>query len=173
MKALLGTSSQRCGSRARSGMAAPAIATLCRSTFFPSTTQRSVPSDWRSMCGMRSPHFAFDMRRVQTSGCSCTWSSALMNPYLSSIGRGLLVEAVNAQRVAVAQLIALGLRHALETALDELPRLGIGGCRVRKIRFPHDVVHADHMAQLDAGALVPEIHTHLALEELARPRHDA
>ncbi len=39
----------------------------------------------RSTCGMRSPHFAFDMRAVQTSGCSCTWSSALMNPYLSSM----------------------------------------------------------------------------------------
>ena len=44
---------------------------------------------------------------------------------------------------------------------------------MRKIRFPHDVVHADHVAQLDAGALVPEIDVDLALEELARPRHDA
>src|SRR5688500_8482329 len=93
-----------------------------------------------------------------------------MNPYLSSIGHGLLVEAVGAQRVAVAQLFALGLRHALQTPIDELPRFWIGGGRVRKIRFPHDVVHADRMPQLDARPLVPEIHADLSLEELARAR---
>src|SRR5688572_29297292 len=96
-----------------------------------------------------------------------------MNPYLSSIiGAFALREAVGAQRVAVAQLVALVFRHAFQTTLHELPRLGIGGRRVRKLRFPHDVVHADLVAQLDAGALVPEIHADLALEELAWPRRD-
>src|SRR5512134_1169118 len=125
------------------------------------------------MCGMRSPHFAFDMRFVQTSGCSCTWSSALMNPYLSSMERQPLSETVGAHCVAVAQLPALGVGHALQATLDELLRLGEGRGRMREIRFPHDVVHADHVAQLDARALVPEVHAHLALEELRGPRHDA
>src|SRR5205807_7599755 len=137
-------------------LAAPATATPGKSIFCPSTIQRSVPSASRSTCGMRSPHFAFDMRFVQTSGCSCTWSSALMNPYLSSMCAPLR-ETVDAHGVAVAELIALFLRHARECSIDELPGLGIRGCRVRKIRFPHDVIHADLVPQLDAGAFVPEI----------------
>ena len=44
---------------------------------------------------------------------------------------------------------------------------------MREIRFPHDVVNADQMAQFDAGSLVPEIDVDLAFEHLAGTRLDA
>src|SRR6478672_8769362 len=163
---MAGTSSQRCGSYARSAIAAPASATPLRPIGWPSTTHCSLPSFPRCRCGMRSPHFAFDIRLVQTSGCSCTWSSVLMNPYLSFMSQPPSRETVQTQRVAVAQLIALVLRHPVQNAIDELARLGIGRGRMREIRFPHDVVHPDVMAELDTRALVPEVYVELALEDL-------
>src|SRR5262245_65421468 len=62
-----------------------------------------------------------------------------------------LIEAVRADRVAVAQLLALGLGHALEATLHELVGVGKSRRGMREIRFPHDVVHSDQVAQLDTG----------------------
>ena len=66
-------------------MSAPAMATPGSETRCPPTTQHSLPSGSVMTCGMPSPHFCLDMRDVQTSGCSCTWSSALIRPYFSSM----------------------------------------------------------------------------------------
>ena len=46
----------------------------------PSITQRCVPSACAATCGMRSPHFAWDMHRVHRSGGSTTWSSTDITP---------------------------------------------------------------------------------------------
>src|SRR6266542_2900059 len=75
----------RTGVFARSGITAPTCAISESGMIRPSTTHASAPSAPRSMWGMRSHHFDFAKRRVHTSGCSTTRSTALMIPNLDLI----------------------------------------------------------------------------------------
>src|SRR5215813_13863505 len=85
----------------------------------------------------------------------------------------MLIQAVKPRRVAEQYLLAILRRDAGERALDHLPGIGIGRGDVREVGFPHDVVDADQLAQLDADGLEPEVHINLPAKLIARPRLDA
>ena len=67
------------GSAPRSGMHAEAEPAPTRGASVPSMNHTSVPSSLVRTCGIRSPHFVFDIRLVQTSGGSTTCSFVLTN----------------------------------------------------------------------------------------------
>src|SRR5262245_12480733 len=74
---------------------------------------------------------------------------------------------VKLQRVSVTHLFSLVFRHADERIFDKRPRLRIGRCDMRIIGFPHDIVDADQLAQLDARLFVPEVDVDLPTEDFA------
>src|SRR4051794_27375317 len=95
-------------------MVAPQFAAPCSGTMCPSTTQRSLLSEFLSICGMRSPHFERSSRLVQTSGCSWTWSSTLMNQVFTAIllqSTSIGGEAEQATNEKVSQSVGQGSRR--------------------------------------------------------------
>ena len=84
-------------------------------------------------------------------------------------GHSPSLEPIQRLGVAVQHFLPFVRRHTGKGAFDEPPRVGIGRGDMRIVGFPHDVVDADGMAQLDAGLLVPEVHVHLFTNQLARP----
>src|SRR5579883_3358054 len=130
-------------------MKAPACATP--PSGLPSTVQ------WPpSRRGPRSRRDA-GRRLVHRSGGSWTWSSTLIS---ATLRRHL--EAIDAHRVLVQQLLAVLVRHAVQHPLARVPGSRAAGGDIWEVGLPHQVVDADVVPQLDALVLEPEVHEHLA-----------
>jgi mono/diheme cytochrome c family protein len=77
------------------------------------------------------------------------------------------VEVVQPRHVRVRDLPAVGLRHAIEDAFEDLTRPREGGLRVRVVRSPHQQIDADEVAVADAQAVLLEAQEDVAAEEVA------
>src|ERR687891_1929305 len=81
--------------------------------------------------------------------------------------RCCLRKTIALKGVFVQHLLSLRFRHTDKRLIHEAPRSRIGRRDGGITRFPHDIFHADRMAQLDAGLLVPKVDVNLAAEQVA------
>src|SRR5262245_44049090 len=78
------------------------------------------------------------------------------------------IELVQPRGVVARDLSALVVRHTIQDALEDLPRLREGGLGVRVVRAPHERVDADELAIANAEAVFLKRQEHVAVEEIAR-----
>src|SRR5688572_17206663 len=72
-----------------------------------------------------------------------------------------LGEPIEPERVYITHFFSLFFRHSDQRIFDKAPRPGISRRNVRIVRFPHDVIDADQLAQLDTRLFVPKIDVYL------------
>ena len=78
------------------------------------------------------------------------------------------IELVQPRGVVARHLSAVVVRHAVQDALEDRPRLREGrlGVRVVLVRAPHDRVDADELAIANAEAVFLEREEHVAVKEI-------